>query len=159
MNLIDHSIEQLDFALRRRFLWVEATYNAEALLSICQHRWDKLKWEGKRFSWDLVESDFERLVSAANNLNKAIENEKELGSDFVLGHVFFIEAVAFLHYFLQPYSQSLQSYLFKANGGWRDPIEKLWRFSLNPLLKEYLAGLDQESQTQIMKKLKGAFRP
>jgi 5-methylcytosine-specific restriction protein B len=159
MNLIDHSVEQLDFALRRRFLWVEATYSAEALFSICQHRWNDLKWDGKGFSWELVESDFERLVSAANNLNDCIKKEEELGADFVLGHVLFIEVVAFLHQFLQPYSQSLTFYLFTAKGGWRDPVEKLWKFSLNPLLKEYLSGLDQKAQTQIMKKLKEAFRP
>lgn len=159
MNLIDHSVEQLDFALRRRFLWVEATYSAEALFSICQHRWSELKWDGKSFSWELVENDFERLVSAANNLNACIKNEEELGADFVLGHVFFIEAVAFLHQFLQPYSQSLKTYLFTVKGGWRDPVEKLWKFSLNPLLKEYLSGLDQKAQAQIMKKLKEAFKP
>ncbi len=159
MNLIDHSVEQLDFALRRRFLWVEATYNSEVLFSICQHRWSELNWGGKGFSWELVESDFELLVSAANNLNDCIKKEEELGADFVLGHVFFIEAVAFLHQFLQPYSQGLKFYLFTANGGWRDSVEKLWKFSLNPLLKEYLSGLDQKAQTQIMKKLKEAFRP
>ena len=77
----------------------------------------------------------------------------------VLGHVFFIEAVAFLYQFLQPYSRNPNTYLFTAKGAWRDPIEKLWRLSLNPLLREYLSGLDQKTQTQTMKKLKEAFRP
>ena len=108
MNLIDHSVEQLDFALRRRFLWVEAGYKSEALLAICQSKWKDLKWSNKKFTWDKVEKDFERLISAADKLNKAISNNSELGKDFELGHVFFAEAVPFLHQFLEknPSSQT-----------------------------------------------------
>ena len=159
MNLIDHSVEQLDFALRRRFLWVEASYNADALLQICKVKWDALEWDGKGFSWDCVESDFEMLVDSANKLNQVIRSEDELGEDFLLGHVFFLEAVPFLHQFLQPYSRSPSSFLFTAKGAWREPIEKLWRLSLNPLLKEYLSGLDNKARMRIMKKLKEAFKP
>ncbi len=159
MNLIDHSVEQLDFALRRRFLWVEATYSAYALLEICKTKWKDLKWEGKGFTWEAVENDFEKLVDAANNLNNIICSEAELGEDFVLGHVFFLESVPFLHQFLQPYSRNPASFLYTDKGGWRDPIEKLWRLSLYPLLKEYLSGLDNKAQSQILKKLKEAFKP
>lgn len=159
MNLIDHSIEQIDFALRRRFLWVEATYNSEALYSICEQRWRKLDSLNKRFSWHEVEEDFTRLVSAADNLNKSIQHNEELGADFVLGHVFFIDAVAFLHSFLQPYSQRRKSYLFRSGGQWNPPIERLWNLSLSPLLNEYLSGLERKAKGQIMKKLKDSFKP
>ncbi len=159
MNLIDHSVEQLDFALRRRFLWVEASYNADALLEICKVKWEALKRDGKWFEWDDVLSDFERLVDSANKLNQVISNEDELGEEFLLGHVFFLEAVPFLHQFLQSYSQKPSGFLFTKNGAWREPIEKLWRLSLAPLLKEYLSGLDNKAKIQIMKKLKVAFRP
>ena len=79
MNLIDHSVEQLDFALRRRFLWVEATYKSEALASICKEKWQAIKWPSITFDWIRVESDFKKLVSAADNLNGAISKENELG--------------------------------------------------------------------------------
>ena len=75
-----------------------------------------------------------------------------------LGHVFFAEAVSFLHQFLQEKPRS-QTFLFAKNGSWHDPIEKLWRLSLSPLLREYLSGLDGESQGHILKRLKDAFRP
>ena len=159
MNLIDHSVEQLDFALRRRFLWVEASYNSDALFSICNTKWNNLDWENHKFNWESVESDFEKLVQAANNLNDVIRKEDELGSDFVLGHVFFLDAVPFLHQFLQPYSSSIKSFLYTSKGRWRQPIEKVWNLSLHPLLKEYLSGLDQNAQTLIMKKLKDSFKP
>jgi 5-methylcytosine-specific restriction enzyme B len=159
MNLIDHSVEQLDFALRRRFLWFPASYNADALLEICKVKWDALEWDGKKTDWESVESDFKRLVGSANKLNQVIRSEDELGEDFLLGHVFFLEAVPFLHQFLQSYSRSPSSFLFTAKGAWREPIEKLWRLSLNPLLKEYLSGLDNKARMRIMKKLKEAFKP
>ncbi|ETX09713.1 hypothetical protein MUS1_06280 [Marinomonas ushuaiensis DSM 15871] len=159
MNLIDHSVEQLDFALRRRFLWVEATYNSVALATICKERWQAIKWPNTSFAWERVEDDFNKLVSAADNLNRAISNESELGRDFVLGHVFFLDAVKFLEQFLQPRSNGTSSYLFTKTGQWRDPIEKLWRLSLHPLLREYLSGLDSEAQSDIMTKLSESFKP
>lgn len=159
MNLIDHSVEQLDFALRRRFLWLEASYNGDALLEICKSKWNDLKWESKSFSWETVDADFQRLVSSANNLNEVIREENELGNDFVLGHVFFVEAVPFLHQFLQPYSRNPGSFLFTSKGSWREPIEKLWKLSLNPLIQQYLSGLDNKTQIKITKQLKEAFKP
>ena len=160
MNLIDHSVEQLDFALRRRFLWVEVTYNSEALLAICKEHWQAIKWEKKtNITWERVEGDFNKLVSAADNLNRAISNEGELGRDFVLGHVFFLDAVKFLEQFLQPQPNGKSTYLFNNKGEWKDPVEKLWRLSLHPLLREYLSGLDSQAQNDIMKKLQGAFKP
>ncbi len=160
MNLIDHSVEQLDFALRRRFLWVEATYNADSLLAICEENWNQLTWEGRRkFEWEDVSSDFGRLVEAANSLNHEIAYEEELGRDFMLGHVFFIDVVSFLHAFLDSYSNKLPTYLFRASGAWRDPVSKLWRLSLSPLLKEYLAGLEGSQQEEILKKLEASFKP
>ena len=174
MNQIDHSVEQLDFALRRRFLWVEATYSGAALIGICQSQWEAIKqkeseksndnskvnWPGNRFNWEEVESDFTRLVEAANKLNKAISDDPELGGDFVLGHAFFLEAVHFLHNVLKTKSRIQPGgYLFKKSGEWRSPIEKLWRLSLHPLLREYLAGVDRDSQKSTLEKLEKAFRP
>ena len=82
MNLIDHSIEQLDFALRRRFLWVEVGYNPDALLQMSYANWCALSWRDNSISWDRVEPDFEMLVTSANKINQAIRDEPELGRDF-----------------------------------------------------------------------------
>lgn len=160
MNLIDHSVEHLDFALRRRFLWVEANYNSEALMGICCHRWNQLDWNGcKSFSWDDVEQDFFRLLEAAEQLNQAIAKEDELGRDFMLGHVFFVDVVAFLRQFLDARSNRLSHYLFGKSGKPKEAIERLWRLSLKPLLKEYLAGVEKSRQDEILTKLNSAFRP
>jgi 5-methylcytosine-specific restriction protein B len=146
--------------LRRRFLWVEASYNSEALKTICQQNWQAIEWRDSiRFSWERVEDDFKKLVSAADNLNRAISKESELGKDFMLGHVFFLDAVTFLQQFLKWKSSGTSSYLFKGEGEWRDPVKKLWRLSLHPLLREYLSGLDSQAQNDIMKKLRESFKP
>ncbi len=155
MNLIDHSVEQLDFALRRRFLWIEASYNPIALLQMCKDKWE----DKKTYDWGKVADDFERLVDAADNLNKVIGDENELGKDFVLGHVFFAEAAAFLQIYLQSSTSRQAPFLFAKEGKWKEPINKLWRLSLAPLLEQYLSGLDNKAQKTIMKKLKDAFKP
>ena len=43
MNLIDQSIEQIDFALRRRFLWLLCPFDAEALVGAAEFKWQVLK--------------------------------------------------------------------------------------------------------------------
>ena len=55
MNLIDQSIEQVDFALRRRFFWVPCLFDAEVLINAAEAKWQEQKIP---LSWDRVESDF-----------------------------------------------------------------------------------------------------
>jgi hypothetical protein len=43
MNLIDQSVEQIDFALRRCFLWMLCPFDAEALMGAAKSRWAELK--------------------------------------------------------------------------------------------------------------------
>lgn len=157
MNLIDHSVEQLDFALRRRFLWIEATYCPEALFDICQNNWTKFAQGKISKEFSAVEDDFIKLVEAANNLNDEISNESELGEDFKLGHVFFIDSVIFLQEALMSQPKKT-TYLFRESG-WYEPITKLWNYSLEPLLKEYLSGIDKESKKQVLARLKKSFNP
>jgi len=160
MNLIDHSVEQLDFALRRRFLWVEASYNGESLLEICHQRWRQLQWRGgKEFKWEDVEQDFTRLVDAAGSLNNAIAKNEELGREFMLGHVFFVDVVEFLRQYLEGRSNRLSHYLFGKSGKPKDAVDRLWRLSLSPIIKEYLAGIEGSRQETMLSDLREAFQP
>ncbi|NWN89595.1 MAG: AAA family ATPase [Micrococcaceae bacterium] len=43
MNEIDHSVESLDFALRRRFLWFDSSFDADGLRSIWQYEWERVR--------------------------------------------------------------------------------------------------------------------
>ncbi len=151
MNLIDHSVEQIDFALRRRFLWVEANYSSESLKEICKELW------GKEF--EKVEAEFSRLVDAADKLNQKITDDAELGKDFMLGHVFFLDTVAFLKLQFPSGSSKANYQLFTPSGVWKEPIEKIWRLSLLPILSEYLSGVEQKAKIELLKGLKTSFSP
>lgn len=75
MNDIDRSVETFDFALRRRFRWINIT--AEESLAILDER---LKNKDK----DLTE-----LKRKINALNGEIKSEDRLGEDFQLGQSYF----------------------------------------------------------------------
>ena len=54
MNLIDQSIEQIDFALRRRFLWLLCPFDAEAMVAAAEIKWKELQ---SGLEWDRIEPD------------------------------------------------------------------------------------------------------
>ena len=41
MNLIDQSLEQVDFALRRRFLWFFRGFDRQQFLAVAEYRWEQ----------------------------------------------------------------------------------------------------------------------
>lgn len=59
MNEIDHSVESLDFALRRRFLWFDAQFDSDGLRSIWQYEWDRVR---PRIAYDEAEDQLEHLI-------------------------------------------------------------------------------------------------
>jgi len=85
MNLIDQSIEQIDFALRRRFLWLLCPFDAEALLGAAEAKWRDLK---SGLDWDRIEPDFRKLAAAASALNRQIHDSPLLGAQYEIGHTY-----------------------------------------------------------------------
>ena len=81
MNEIDFSLERLDFALRRRFLWFKHGYNENVLSSMLININN--------------ESDKSIFISRATALNSKIREIRELGEQYEIGHVFFAENVLF----------------------------------------------------------------
>jgi 5-methylcytosine-specific restriction enzyme B len=66
MNLIDQSLEHVDFALRRRFLWFFRGFSREDFLTVSKKRWDALVKDGAiRKNWEKVEAEFEILADRA----------------------------------------------------------------------------------------------
>jgi 5-methylcytosine-specific restriction protein B len=66
MNLIDQSLEHVDFALRRRFLWFFRGFLREDFLAVSRKRRDALVNEGViRKGWERVEVEFEALASGS----------------------------------------------------------------------------------------------
>src|SRR5690606_17758768 len=86
MNEIDFSLEQIDFALRRRFLWFFYGFNKDAL---SQMVWNKNNKENTHLS----EEEVNRFLNNAEALNYSITKLPELGEQYQVGHTFFADVV------------------------------------------------------------------
>lgn len=150
MNLIDQSIEQIDFALRRRFLWLLCPFDAEALVGAAEAKWRDLKSD---LDWDRIEPDFRKLASAAAALNREIHDSPLLGAQYEIGHTYLLDVVVFLRNFLGPRPTRKQNYLWNKKGEALEPVLQVWSLSLRPLLEQYLAGLDATARNAELDRL------
>ena len=150
MNLIDQSIEQIDFALRRRFLWLLCPFDAEALVTAAESKWIELD---TGVEWDRVEPDFQKLSDVAVALNKEIHDSPLLGPQYEIGHTYLLDVVFFLQKFLGPHPNRKQVYLWNKKGHALEPVLQVWNFSLRPLLEQYLAGLDATARNDELNNL------
>jgi 5-methylcytosine-specific restriction enzyme B len=154
MNLIDQSIEQIDFALRRRFLWLLCPFDAEALVSAIEVKWKEFK---SGLEWERVEPDFRRLAAAAAALNKEIHDSPLLGSQYEIGHTYLLDVVVFLRDFLGSRPARKQNYLWNKSGQALEPVAQVWNLSVRPLLEQYLAGLDASARNSELARLADVF--
>jgi 5-methylcytosine-specific restriction protein B len=150
MNLIDQSIEQIDFALRRRFLWQECPYSADALMKAAESKWNALNSSVK---WERIEGDFRRLADVATALNQRIHNSPLLGVQYEIGHTYLLDVVTFLHNAIQNKGKRVQNFLWTRKGDALEPVIQVWKFSLRPLLEQYLAGLDATTRNTELNQL------
>jgi 5-methylcytosine-specific restriction protein B len=143
MNLIDQSLEHVDFALRRRFLWFFRGFSREDFLAVSKKRWDSLRQAGDvHRDWERVEAEFETLADRALRLNEIIDGNSYLGSQYQIGHTYFCDVVSFAHRYLASSEKRRNRVLFNGRGAALDPVEALWRYSLAPLMTQYLSGID-----------------
>lgn len=154
MNLIDQSIEQIDFALRRRFLWLLCPFDAEALVSAIEGKWRELK---SGLEWERVEPDFRRLAAVAAALNQEIHDSPLLGSQYEIGHTYLLDVVVFLRNFLGSRPARKQNYLWNKSGQALEPVAQVWNLSVRPLLEQYLTGLDASARNSELARLADVF--
>lgn len=150
MNLIDQSIEQIDFALRRRFLWLLCPFDAEALVGAAEAQWRDLR---SGLDWDRIEPDFRKLAAAAATLNSEIHDSPLLGGQYEIGHTYMLDVVVFLRNFLGPRPTRKHNYLWNKKGEALEPVVQVWNLSLRPLLEQYLAGLDATARNAELDRL------
>lgn len=153
MNLIDQSVEQVDFALRRRFFWILCPFDAGALIAACESLW---RQEEVGLQWERVEPDFRRLAGAARALNREIRRSPLLGAQYEVGHTYLLDVVAFLRDDLGPRPKARRTYLWR-RGEALPPVERVWRLSLQPLLEQYLSGLETAARDAELAKLRRVF--
>ena len=145
MNEIDQSVETLDFALRRRFLWRECPFERETLLDIIASRWDS---DIKRFKIDDALEQLNLFADRADGLNQAIADSGALGRAYQIGHTYFADITFFLGTWLhgRKTRPPKGTYLWTSQNKPQPPLVDLWDRSLKPLLEQYLAGSDLRKQ-------------
>ena len=134
MNMIDFSLEQVDFALRRRFLWRLSTYNPKRLDEIIS---EKIKDN------NISESIPDNFSETCTDLNNEIEWESSLGKSYLIGHAFFSEIVD----------------IFKQVKDWGKAKNILWQVSILPTLEAYCGTMDANMQETFLTRCKDAFMP
>lgn len=136
MNMIDFSLEQVDFALRRRFLWRLSTYNEKRLDEIIS---EKIYKEDNK---DSIPDDFSKTCT---DLNNEIEWENSLGKSYLIGHAFFSEIVDIV--------KQVKDW------DWDKAKNILWQVSILPTLEAYCGTMDANMQDNFLNNCKNAFFP
>lgn len=141
MNEIDHSVESLDFALRRRFLWFDAAFDPDGLRNIWQYEWERVR---PRISYEEAEDQLEHLIENIAALNAEIAATPDLGGAYEIGHAFFNELAFLVDETFQGRRPVIGTILWAPSGKPRAALTSLWNFSIRPLLEQYLAGSDEQ---------------
>ena len=151
MNDIDRSIEPIDFAFRRRFVWYEVSPDSSMLMlaerNLNLRNPDLSQEELDAMRNKLKLADFYKLTSAyCLSLNKAISAEPCLGSKYQVGPAYFLKTLNFLDL-----NEELSAETVK------DALGKVWELHLEPLLREYLRGRSRSDTESIMTKLRESY--
>lgn len=155
MNLIDQSVEHLDFALRRRFLWCQCPFNKQTLLRVASERWNETSSDVRR-PWEDIESDFKMFADAAENLNRGIIESPVLGEQYQIGHVYFFDIIPLLLSFISG-KPRIKNFLWDTKKRALPPLDDFWNMALFPLLEQYLAGVDGNAKKDELATLKKTF--
>lgn len=167
MNEIDHSVEMLDYAMRRRFLWFECSYEEttlEAMLRNPETYAILNKIRRTPLDGDRAAQEFEIYVERATSLNREIAESAAFGPEYVIGHTIFADVIKALQ-ITQVGLTNHSIFLYSRPRGKgstaqdRQPDEAIrlvWELSLEPLLKAYLAMRPDEGE-QHLARLKSVF--
>jgi len=135
MNDIDRSVESFDFAMRRRFVWEE--------IKAWETKEDKTNIVSMLDELDQIKDGLTKdAVNHLVKLNQAIWNDEGDG-----GKGTGIDGLSSSFHIGGAYFRKLKNY----NGDFRD----LWKYHLEPLLREYLRGMPEEKDN--LGKLKAAY--
>ena len=131
MNDIDRSVESFDFALRRRFKWIDVKAN-EVMGAVL-----------KNFIQD--DKCREVIITKMKNLNEAIYNENE-DNGMGLSEAYHIGPA---------YLKSLQNIIDK--DALSKTLNNIYTYEISSILYEYVRGRDTEQVKQFLNNCKAAF--
>lgn len=124
MNDIDRSVESMDFALRRRFLWKEIKVSWRLLE-------EGLKAISDKENWNLKNKDVKisKIVTAIEALNEKIKEQEGLGSEYCVSHGQFANL-----------PQNILEKLSDDKDKVEEFLKAVWDLRLRSLIFEYVRG-------------------
>ncbi len=131
MNEIDFSLEQLDFALRRRFIWELADYDSDSLEQIITSRLN---------AKDDYKDGISSFIDCCDKINKAIENCSSLGEKYHIGHAFFAEVAEIINKLVESSKNKSEDTI------WKNAKSILWQISILPTLEAYCGTMDSSEK-------------
>jgi len=134
MNEIDFSLERIDFALRRRFLWQFKGFDRNILHSMIRQKKADIK---------ISDEDIETFIDRCESLNKEVSETPELGENYQVGHTFFAEVVDIYKSMHGIHSGRL-NFL-------NHPVNVLWEISIKPILLAFLGNMDADAKKEKIK--------
>ena len=143
MNEIDFSLERVDFALRRRFLWQFKGFDRNILQDMIYAKMKKLKVS-------INEDDVETFICRCEKLIQEVSAIPELGENYQIGHTFFAEVVDIFKSFKSVHSGRRIHFLVH-------PVNILWEISIKPILQAFLGNMDAESKQEKSNELQKVF--
>lgn len=142
MNEIDFSLERIDFALRRRFLWQFKGFDRNILAQMLYHKRDNLQIK-------ITDEDIDLFINRCERLNIEVSHMPELGINYQIGHTFFAEIVDIFKSLKGVHSGRL--YFIN------QPVNILWEISIKPILQAFLGNMDADTKNENIKKLQKVF--
>lgn len=143
MNEIDFSVERMDFALRRRFVWFFRGFDSLALKEILNPGLKKSN----------LEEYMDEYMESCSKLNDYIINEiEELGESYQIGHAFFTDLVGiYKENKALTGSRRSRSKLFK------EAKKILWNISIKPMIQAFLGNTDVVTQKEYLEEAAKRF--
>lgn len=130
MNEIDFSLEQLDFALRRRFIWQFSDYNEDALEEIIRNKMDNIN----------------TFLENCTALNKKIG--EKLSAEYHIGHAFFAE-IAEIYNELK---------ISGTTGDLHKQAQNiLWQISIKPTIDAYCGTMEPSQKKSFVEECRKVF--
>ena len=144
MNEIDFSLERVDFALRRRFLWQFKGFDRNILSLMIYEKRKK-----NELIKSIIDNDIETFINRCERLNSEVSSMPELGVNYQIGHTFFAEIVDIFKSFKGIHNGRL--YFLS------QPVSILWEISIKPIIQAFLGNMDADTKSVKLNELQKVF--
>ncbi|MGK6352729.1 McrB family protein [Parapedobacter sp. DT-150] len=139
MNEIDFSLERVDFALRRRFLWQFMGFSEESLREMIESSLQNLRINGEFI---------DGFITNCKAVNSEINKDPDFGAQYQIGHAIFAEINGVVKTFRDTGKHSKNL---------KEVTNILWKISIRPLLEAYYGNADAATRETRLKTYEQIF--